>query len=349
MRARVRAGRPGEGRGRPFLDVQRFAQPVLRRSAGDESLHTEQPAGEERRGDDPALPAGRSPDQRVRLLGREPATAGRPLPRQLPRGLAERRRADRVPVLVHRAVEHGHPLRLRPEQLRRNRLDPVGARVRRRRLRVRRVPGEVRDGRVLQVPDRRARRADVPALPVDGHAGQPDADAVLLARRGGDLPPLVEEPLGPTDHNWEENGALPGLAPDPAGVRRAGGPKRPSEQRRDPLLGRLHHARRVVELHLRRPRRRRRAEAGRAVRDRGRPELRPARRRQHPRLDPAAARPSVDQHEGDADEPGRPVGSEHPAQPEPRRTGAIRCTTRRTSATSRSSTRPASRAPAREI
>ena len=59
--------------------------------------------------------------------------------------------------------------------------------------------------------------------------------------RGGDLPPLVEEPLGPTDHNWEEDSALPGLAPDPAGVRRAGGPQRPSEQRRDPLLGRLHH------------------------------------------------------------------------------------------------------------
>ena len=139
------------------------------------------------------------------------------------------------------------------QQRRWNRLDPVGVRVRRRRLRVRRVPGQVRDGRVLQVPDRRSRRADVPALPVDGHAGQPDADAVLLARGGGDLPPLVEEPLGPTDHHWEEDSALPGLAPDPAGVRRARGPKRPSEQRRDPLLGRLHHAGRLG-LHLRRPR-----------------------------------------------------------------------------------------------
>ena len=51
--------------------------------------------------------------------------------------------------------------------------------------------------------------------------GELDADAVLLARRGGDLPPLVEEPLGPADHNWEENSALPRRPSDSAGLRRA--------------------------------------------------------------------------------------------------------------------------------
>ena len=39
--------------------------------------------------------------------------------------------------------------------------------------------------------------------------------------------------------------ALPGQPPDAAGVRRPGGPQRHAQPRRDPALGRLHHARRT--------------------------------------------------------------------------------------------------------
>ena len=52
----------------------------------------------------------------------------------------------------------------------------------------------------------------------------------------------------------------------------------------------------------------RRPEAGRALRDRRRPELRPTRRGQHPGRDPAAARAPARQREGDAVERGRGRG-----------------------------------------
>ena len=89
------------------------------------------------------------------------------------------------------------------------------------------------------------------------------------------VPAVIQEPLGPADPGRWESGALPGEPSDPAGVRRRRGPERHPELRRDPVLGRLPPA--VPEpLHLRRHRHARRTRAGRAVRDRGRPELRSA-------------------------------------------------------------------------
>ena len=71
----------------------------------------------------------------------------RSLPEQLPRGLAERRRADPLPLRVRRAVQHRHPLRERPRQQR------LGRRPE-RRLRFRLLPGAVRSRRLLALPDR---------------------------------------------------------------------------------------------------------------------------------------------------------------------------------------------------
>jgi pilus assembly protein CpaC len=80
-------------------------------------------------------------DGRTRLSG------SRPLPAALSGGQPERCRPDRLPLRVRRAVQHRDPQRLRPQQQRRRRWS-------RRRVRVRVLPGAVRHGGALAVPDR---------------------------------------------------------------------------------------------------------------------------------------------------------------------------------------------------
>ena len=198
--------------------------------------------------------------QRVRLRPR----GGPAVRRELPRRLAERRAGAALPVPVRRAVEHRRPVRVRPEQQRRRRHDAGRRRLRRRLVRVRPVPGPVRDGRLLEVPDRPPRGAHVPAVQVAGHARQPAARRLLLARGAGGPAAVVEEPLGRADQGGPaEDRALPGVAPDAADVRRARGPERPPQPRRDPVLGRLRVAGAVL-VRLRRQGPARRA-AGRAA------------------------------------------------------------------------------------
>ncbi len=90
------------------------------------------------------------------------------------------------------------------------------------------------------------------------------------------------------------------------------------------LLGRLHLARQVG-LHLRRQGAVRRAEAGRALRHRRRPELRSSRRGQHPGLDPAAAGASARQCQDDTRERRSDRGSGAPGrcQPHPQGRSAL--------------------------
>ena len=121
--------------------------------------------------------------------------------------------------------------------------------------------------------------------------------------------------------------------PTPAGLRRAGGSERNAELRRDPPLGRLHHPRARVGYIYDDAGRHGGLEARLPVRDRGRPELRPARRRQHPRRDPAAARASARQHAHDAREPGRRRAERAPGRHQPDAPDPIRASTRRTSRT----------------
>ena len=69
---------------------------------------------------------------------------------QLPERAHNGAAADPLPVHVRGAVEHRHLIRLRPEQQRRHRHDARRQRIRRRQLRLRRVPRPVRDGGVLE-------------------------------------------------------------------------------------------------------------------------------------------------------------------------------------------------------
>ncbi len=150
-------------------------------------------------------------------------------------------------------------------------------------------PGQVRHGRLLAPADRLQARADLPALPLEGHAGGAASSGVVFARRARRLPALVQEPLGPADRDRpREAGPLPREPSDAAGVRRPGGPQRAAEPRRDPLLGGLHQPRRKW-LHLRRRGTPWRPSPRRALRDRRRPERRPVRRRQRGLRDPPAA------------------------------------------------------------
>ena len=91
----------------------------------------------------------------------------------------------------------------------------------------------------------------VPDVPLEGHAGRAaarrpgtaGAGGLVLAGRARRLPALLEEPLGPADPDRREDRALPRQPPDAAGLRRPRGPQRHPQPRRDPVLGRLHHAR----------------------------------------------------------------------------------------------------------
>ena len=223
-------------RHRALLDVQRVTESIGGRSADHRSLDAGEPAGPERGGDDPARPAGRAPDQRVRLRrGRDRAQA---LPGQLPLDLAERRRADRLPVPLRGRVEHRHPVRVRLQQQRHPRRSG-------RRLRLRGLPGPVRHGRLLEVSDRPDRDPDVPEVPLEGHArreasrqpGHAGARGLVLAGRAERLPALLEEPLGPADSDRRLGRPLPDEPPDAACLRRAGGPERHPQLRRDPASG----------------------------------------------------------------------------------------------------------------
>ena len=141
-----RAARPPRAgpRHRAVLDVQRLAQPRHRRRAGPRPVDARQRAGAERRRDHPAGAPRRAADQRVRLRPARRSTCSATTTSRWPTNGAA---ADRLPLRLHRAVQHRHPQRLRPQQQRHRRR-------RRRRLRVRRLPGPVRHGRLLEVPDR---------------------------------------------------------------------------------------------------------------------------------------------------------------------------------------------------
>ena len=226
-----------------------------------------------RRGDDPARRRGRHPRQRVRL--RRGRRGGRAVPRQLPRGGPERRRTGRLPLLLRRAVQHRDPERLRPQQQRRRRW-------RRRRVRLRPVPRPVRHGRLLEVPDRRRRRPDLPALPVEGHAGRAAArrPGHAAARPTGTPPRSSAVFRLSSKSHWDVPIKIAGSKtvhflvspPDAARLRRPRGPQRHAQPRRDPLLGRLRQrpAGRVVHLRRRgrdrRPGPRRRSSSSPATR-----------------------------------------------------------------------------------
>ncbi|CAA9475204.1 MAG: Succinyl-CoA synthetase, alpha subunit, partial [uncultured Solirubrobacteraceae bacterium] len=314
-----RRGRPGAARRglrrRPPLEralrhVQRLAEPQRRGPAPGRPRHGRQRAGPQRRGDDPARAPRRRPHQRVRL--RRGRGQPRPLRRELPRGGPGRRGADPLPVPLHGRVEHGNPDRPGPQQQRR------GGR-RRRRVRLRPLPGPVRDGGLLALPHRRGGHPHVPALPLEGHAGQPAAHGLLRRGRAGGPAPELQVALGHPDRARRPHRPPAGLASDAADVRRPRGPQRAAQPRRDPVLGRL-RAPQPQRLHLRRRGQPRRPAPPRALRHRRRPERRPRGRRLLRRRHPAA--PGSPQDPGPAaHEPRRARAGGAPGRGEPRARG----------------------------
>ena len=148
-------------------------------------------------------------------------------------------------------------------------------------------PGQFGMAVLSKYPIETERGAHVPALPLEGHARRtaarrPEhggASRLVLGRRARRVPPLEQVALGRAREGRSHDRARARLAPDPADVRRRRGPQRPSQPRRDPVLGRLRDARQGVTVHPRRRRKARWPQAGRVVRDPRRPERRPARRR----------------------------------------------------------------------
>ena len=149
------------------------------------------------RRDHPAHPARRAADQRVRL---RPGGRG-PVPGQLPGGAAERRRADRLPLPLHRAVQHRHPVAASTSTTTASIGGPddaFGFGV---------LPRPVRHGRLLASTRSTRDGPHLPAVPLEGHArraaarrpGDAGAGRLVLPRGARRLPAVVEEPLGPAD------------------------------------------------------------------------------------------------------------------------------------------------------
>ena len=215
---------------------------IDRRPAGHRPVHAGQRAGQQRGRDDPAGAPRRAADQRVRLRAR----GRRPVPRQLPRGRAQRRRADRLPLRLHRAVQHRRPERLRPQQQRRRGApgtqaggdDSCGFGFFEGQFGMvvySKYPIDTDDVRTFQ----NFKWKDMPgALLPDDPATAAPADWYSPEELAG-VPALLQVALGRADQDRQEDGALPGLAPDAAHLRRARGPQRHPQPRRDPVLGRL--------------------------------------------------------------------------------------------------------------
>ena len=245
------AARAAASRRRALRHLQRLAQPQRRGTADRRPVDAEQPAGEERRRDDPARSAGRGPDQRVRLRRRRRRAAA--LPGQLPLDLAERRRADPLPYRFAAESNTGIPSGF---DLNNNGVD----RRRRRRVRLRLLPGPVRDGRLLDAT-RSTRPGSGPSRSSSGRTCRARCCRTTRRRRRrrtGTRRPSWPSSGSRSKSHWDlpvrdrrQGRALPDQPSDAARVRRAGGPERDAQLRRDPPLGRLHHAL-AERLHLRR-------------------------------------------------------------------------------------------------
>ena len=198
----------------------------------------------QRRRDHPARPPRRPADQRVRLRRGRHARCEL-FQRQLPRG---RRRtgaaADRLPLPLHRAVEHRASRRGFD-------LNNNGGRDHARRAGTATTPSASASSPAssawpsTQVPDRRRRRS-ARSRSSCGRTCRarccpttrpPRARRLVLAGRARHLPPVVEEPLGPAVEIGGKTVHFLVSHPTPPVFDGAGGPQRPPQPRRDPASG----------------------------------------------------------------------------------------------------------------
>ena len=174
-----------------------------------------------------------------------------------------------------------------------------------RRLRLRRLPGPVRHGRLL---------AATRSTPTTSGPSSTSSGRTCRARCCPTTRPPRRRPTGTPPRSWPSSRCRPRAtgtcrsrsAARPSTSWSATPPRRCSTVPRTATARRNHDEIRLwadyvtpgaERLHLRRRRQARRARArGAAFVIAGRPELRPARRRQHPRLDPAAAGQPAGQH-----------------------------------------------------
>ena len=280
-------------RGHDTVRFSTFNASLNRNAAGElvaRPVHAGQRAGEERRRDDPA---GATP---TCCWSTSSTTHPRPSTCSATTTSRSRRTAPTpidLPLRLHRAVEHRRPQRLRPQQQRR--ASAVGDDA----LRVRRVRGPVRHGRLLEVPHRH-RPASAPSSTSSGRTCP-----------GAMLP---DDPATPAPADWysaEELDGAAGCRRSRTGTCRSGSAGRPctswsrTRHRRSSTVPRTATARATSTRSGSGPTTSRRRKsryiyddagrrgglpAGRGVRDRRRPELRPARRRLGPGRGPAAAR-----------------------------------------------------------
>ena len=255
----------------------------------------------------------------------------RPVPGQLPRGGPQRRPADPLPLRVHRAVQHRHPERSRPRQ---QRHPSVVATTR---------SGSATSPATSAWPSSASTRSTTSTRgPSRSSAGRTCPDAMLPDDPATDAPAdwYSPEELEVVRLSSKSHWDLPIRIghktvhflvshPTPPVFDGARGPQRHPQLRRDPVLGRL---RVRPRLHVRRPRAPRRPAPGCALRDRGRPEQRPARRRLGARRDSAADRQPADRGPA-ADVRRRPGGGRTAGRRERHASSPTRSTTPRTSRT----------------
>ena len=118
----------------------------------------------------------------------------RPVPAQLPVGVAQRLDPDLVPVRVHRAVQHRRPVRPRPQQRRHRR--------RRRTTRTASASSPASSGwRSTRASRSTTRDPHLPALPLGGHAGRADPAGLVHPGGAGRGPAVQQVALGRADRD----------------------------------------------------------------------------------------------------------------------------------------------------
>ena len=220
--------------------LQRLPEPQRRGPAGRRPVHTRKRAGPDRRRDHPARPPRCGADQRVRLRRRRPLGA---LPAELPRHPAEWRRPVDYPYLFLARSNTGVPSGLD--------LDNNGSvGVPNDAFGFGFFPGQFGMAVLSSFPIEHDRLA--PSSTSSGPTCPVPSCRTTLRRRAGGLVFACRARvfrLSSKSH-WDvplaSAAAVHVLAshPTPLVFDGPGGPKRPAQPRRDPLLGRLHHPRR---------------------------------------------------------------------------------------------------------
>src|SRR5690606_26034087 len=235
-------------RGGAGRDLQHLAVRRRRRWPGCAPALRGRGGAQRRRGPATRTP-GRGVAQRVRLRRR--GHGGNAVPAALPgAAAARRRRGAPLPLPLPGPGQHRRTQRPRPGPRRRG--GWRRPRARQRCVGLWPAPGAVRHAGALAAPDPGLAGAHVPPAAVERDAGgtpahgSGDRAAVVPGRYLAPTAPVVQITLGRPGRDADRDRAPARGTPDAAGVRRAGGPQRQAQRRRDPALVRVHRGRRTA-------------------------------------------------------------------------------------------------------